>query len=456
VRVCDACFEDLHSERQASQGVVKSGRLVRSDKQGVFLVRLSRLALSFFGYNEEGSGKLLNTIHLSDVISMRPSSSNKSLFAVGDTSGNTLILQAADEADACAWLEAIMRTKNELLDAVKQLDLSSREPQVLMVSVRDDASFGPLEVCVSRNVGFRAPFRLPLITAHHNSAVLVQLSAGCVQLTGPELRKASDSGSNVWVRASRDVGTSTSSRRLALEMHIQTESIVPLGVAHALSMWSWLQRAPSADFMASLPIAASYLSTFFSSPLHPAYIFGAIALVLLTVSSSRCGRPGVSAAVENILTTGIGVLCVLASIVAAARGNDLREPVYRYRVTLVSFSWDDSSIDKRNAEAKAPACPERFIRMVRGDSELALQWWAKAKVWRAQVAPERLLTHRPRPSYGDIKQGIQHYFHKRDRTGRVVYYEVLNAPQACFRALKAKGWRVDDVIEHMMFINEFM
>jgi len=454
VRVCDACFEDLHSERQASHGVVKSGRLARGDKQGIFLVRLSHLALSFFGCNEEGSGKLLNTIHLSDVISMRPSTSDKSLFAVGDTSGTTVTLQAANEADACAWLEAIMRTKNELLDAVRQLDLSAREPQVLMVSVRDNSSFGPMEACVSRNVGFRAPFRLPLMTARHNSAVLVQLNAGCVHLSGPEIRKAAVNGSNVWVRASRDVGTSNSARRLALELRVQTDTIVPLGVAHVLSMWSWLH--PSVDFLSAYPFAVSFLSTLFGMPLHPAYIFGAIALALLTLSSSRCGRPGVSAAVENIMTTGAGVLLLLAAAVAATRGKDWRELVYRYTVTLVSFSWDDSSTDKRNVETKPPSCPERFLRMVRGDSELALQWWAKTKIWRKEVTPEQLLTHRPRPSYSDIKQDIQHYFHKRDRNGRIVYYEVLNAPQACFRSLKDKGWSLDDVIEHMMFINEFM
>jgi hypothetical protein len=50
---------------------------------------------------------------------------------------------------------------------------------------------------------------------------------------------------------------------------------------------------------------------------------------------------------------------------------------------------------------------------------------------------------------------MTHFFHKHDRVGRLVYFEVLNAPRDAFKTLKSQGWSVDHVIEHMMFNNEF-
>jgi hypothetical protein len=449
VRVCDPCFEDLLSERQASQGVVMSGRLARGAKEDVLLVRLSHLALTFFGSSAEDSGKLLSTLHLSDVISIRASAANKALFAVGDTGGNTMVLRAATDAEAGAWVDAIVRTKNELLDAVARLDPRlDREPQVLMVTCRDAATLGPWDVCVSRNVGFRAPFRLPLLTARGGSEVVLQLRGGTARVTGPEMRDAGDAGSPFWVRATREVGAS--SRRLSLQLRVQKDASVPLGIAHALSLWGWLTRAPNVD----LPLPAiSLLSAALAAPLHPACLLAAAALALFAVGSLPAGRV---LALVNPFATGAGALFLAAAGVAAARGDDWKEPTQRYTLTLVAFAWDDAAADPRAAADAKPACPERFLRMVRGDAELAAQWWAKTKRWRATVAPERLLTLRARPSYGDIKRDIQHYFHKRDRRGRVVYYEVLDAPQAAFRSLEAKGWSLDDVVEHMIFVNEFM
>jgi hypothetical protein len=105
--------------------------------------------------------------------------------------------------------------------------------------------------------------------------------------------------------------------------------------------------------------------------------------------------------------------------------------------------------------SSATHCPERFVRMVRGDLEAALQWWEKTKAWRVSVRPEKLLVDVPRPSFHDIKGVIEHFYHKRDRAGRLVYYEVLNSPRVAFRSLRDKGWSVDDVVEHMTFLSEY-
>jgi hypothetical protein len=162
----------------------------------------------------------------------------------------------------------------------------------------------------------------------------------------------------------------------------------------------------------------------------------------------RARSLGFACALEGSLASGIGTLVLAVAAITAARGNEVRRSAYRWQLTLLGFAWEDAPVGAlgiASAEVAQPprGVPVRYVRMVRGDAESAMQWWQKTQAWRAAVRPERLLTDTPRPSYHDIKQTITHFFHKRDRAGRMVYYEVLNGPQSTFKALKAKGWTVD-------------
>ena len=90
--------------------------------------------------------------------------------------------------------------------------------------------------------------------------------------------------------------------------------------------------------------------------------------------------------------------------------------------------------------------------MTRNDLDQAAFWWSKCLEWRA--ANQELL-QLSRPHYDAVKQEISHYYHKRDRYGRLVYYEVLDHPRRAFRNLHQRGISVEDVVEHMTFVNEY-
>ena len=66
--------------------------------------------------------------------------------------GMGIVLRAPDDRQCDQWMRKIIDTKNEFLDAVRQLDLeqSDREPQVLIVTARDEATLGPYECILSR------------------------------------------------------------------------------------------------------------------------------------------------------------------------------------------------------------------------------------------------------------------------------------------------------------------
>jgi len=435
-------------------------------------VRLSHLSLSLFRLAEDGSedaGKLLATYHLSDVISIRTRGGSSGRFGlqIGDSEGQTLSLLANKEEYARAWVDKVMATKNELLDAVRQLDQSGTEPSVIMVTARDAATLGPFDCVVSSNVVFRSPFRLPFLTKE--ATVLVQLTHGTLRLTGADLclqaskhRSADvtdgndDDEGSFWVRAARSQRVGAPFNSKPLQVCVQVSAVqesVPVGVLNAVRFWRWISgTSNTAADGANLPRAAAFLGQFIARPgANPASLFGAL----------RTRSAGLAPALEGALAVGLGTLVLALTVIAVAKSSETSQAAHRLKITLVAFSWDEETVDLRGSATEtdndllSALCPDRFVRMVRGDVETALQWWQQTKAWRASEKPEELLVSVPRPSYHDIKGAIEHFYHKRDRLGRLVYYEVLNSPRSAFRALRAKGWSVDDVVAHMMFLNEY-
>jgi len=417
----------------------------------------------------EDAGKQLCALHLSDIISVRKSSATRSCeFVVGDTDGAILVLRAPDEAEALSWVDKLMQAKNELLDAVRQLDVaSSAEPHVVMVTAHDESTLGAFDSVVSRNVAFRAPFRLPFLTAQAGTEVLVQLNYGVLRLNGTDLDAAAASsraadGGSIWVRATRLPGSGAGIvKRLQIQLRVAQEfDSCPVGVLHVLSFFGWVRGSPFVSTKGGpLPNYIGLLGRLLSQPgLNPSVLLCSLGLGLLACGVLRARTDGVASGLEGSLAAGLGTLVLAVAAITAARGGEVRRPAYRWKLTLLGFAWEDTppaSVGSPPGEASsAPRVPVRFVRMVRGEVESAAQWWSKTQAWRGAVRPERLLTDAPRPSYSSIKQTITHFFHKRDRAGRMVYYEVLNGPQGAFRALKAKGVSVDDVIDHMVFINE--
>jgi hypothetical protein len=445
--------------------------------------------LSLFRLAEDGSedaGKLVVTFHLSDVISIRTragpgTAGRKSELQIGDSGGQTLVLRAENEENARVWANKVMAAKNELLDAVRQLDLESTEPSVLMVTASDAATLGPYECVISLNIGFRSPFRLPFLTKE--SVVTVQLTHGTIRLNGadlcaqaaaasrrsPDADDADDEGS-YWVRALRPPGGVTGSNHRPLQVCVQVsapqEDTVPVGVLYAASFWGWMWGAPLVDGNAKLPGLATLLGRLAMTGAEANTVpgvLGGLGAALLSLGVLRARSSGVVPALEGVLAAGLGTLVLALAVVTLAKRRETHQPAHRLKLTLVAFSWDTeagtmserSSGTQRDSPISA-LCPDRFVGMVRGDVENALQWWQKTKAWRASVKPERLLQPGvPRNSYHDIKGVIEHYYHKRDRMGRLVYIEVLNSPRLAFQSLREKGWGVEDVVEHMMFLNEY-
>ena len=449
VRVCDCCFEEIQLDRQgttltSTQGIVKSGKL--SKGATLVLARLSYLTLSLFKPSEDGSadaGKLISAIHLSDIISIRKGRGehNKCDFTIGDTEGGSLVLRSSEESDAVSWVDAIMQSKNELLDAVRALDLSaSAEPHVVLVTARDEATLGHLDVCVSDNVAFRAPFRLPFLTAQPSTAVSVQLSYGTVRVTGSELLASTENdaagGRSLWVRVRRNGGRSGSGSSKQLQIQIRAEAVdsCPLGVLHVLAFSRWVRGAPFAPTMGEpLPHAAVLLGRLLTqSALNPCAVIASVGFGLLSLGVLRARAVGVASALEGSLAAGLGTLVLAVAAITAAKGGEVQTESYRWKLTIQAYRWEDAAEAAAAAAVAAssrPAeIPERFLRMTRGDVDTALQWWTKTKKWRAKVKPQKMLTEVPRPSYSAIKETIEHYFHKRDRQVRAAHEYLRQHP----------------------------
>ena len=190
VRVCDVCFADITHDRlgvSPEQGLVMSGKLILGNV--AVLVKLSHLSMSLFRLSEDGTedaGKLVSSMHLSEIISIRKGP-RKENFTIGDTEGTTLVLRC--DGDASSWVGTILQTKNDLLDAVRQLDTATNlTPEVRMVVAFDpEACLGPFPVVISSQTQFRTPVLLPYLTACESSYVEIHLSAGTIRLDGLRL-----------------------------------------------------------------------------------------------------------------------------------------------------------------------------------------------------------------------------------------------------------------------------
>ena len=214
MRVCDMCFTEITHDRlgvSSEQGLVMSGKLGMGSKhaQIMVLVKLSHLSMSLFRLSEDGSddaGRLMHTLHLSDMISIRKPPAPACFFAVGDTAGRSLVLHAATGGDASRWVGTILQAKNDLLDAVRQLDPGLRAEghgcgagtlEVRFVTVYDPAAgLGPFPAVVASNLSdlsansmFRFPVTLPHLSARPDAFVEVHLGGvgGTVRLDGRRL-----------------------------------------------------------------------------------------------------------------------------------------------------------------------------------------------------------------------------------------------------------------------------
>ena len=100
-------------------------------------------------------------------------------------------------------------------------------------------------------------------------------------------------------------------------------------------------------------------------------------------------------------------------------------------------------------------CPLRFIRMVRGDVDRAQEFWNQTVQWRQDTGVEAVLTQ-PQPHFDVIKREYPHFLFGRDKQGHPIYFDIINSPNKCFKALREQGVGVDDMVDHMIFLNEWM
>eukprot|EP00619_Florenciella_sp_RCC1007_P013275 CAMPEP_0205913912 /NCGR_PEP_ID=MMETSP1325-20131115/6873_1 /ASSEMBLY_ACC=CAM_ASM_000708 /TAXON_ID=236786 /ORGANISM="Florenciella sp., Strain RCC1007" /LENGTH=322 /DNA_ID=CAMNT_0053280873 /DNA_START=17 /DNA_END=985 /DNA_ORIENTATION=- len=162
----------------------------------------------------------------------------------------------------------------------------------------------------------------------------------------------------------------------------------------------------------------------------------------------------IASCIEAMLLMLIGT-CMLIASVAVTKSESVHKPTCRFIMTLRAYSWGDLAQDEPKEKAKVELkCPVRFFRMTRGDMEAANMFWNKTIEFRTETQPEQWLG-KPRPGFKLIKQQFTHFYHKRDKQGRMVYYEALNSPRNAFKELKTHGIGVDDVVQHMTFMTEF-
>lgn len=277
----------------------------------------------------------------------------------------------------------------------------------------------------------------------HQSTVAFLVSQ--VRLSGTELFKAAAAGAEgIWVRAMRPPD-SGSTQRLKVRLKVEGAEKVSVGVLMAFNLWRWL-KGDSTDH-------SNLSSCNWLLPILNANVLAGCGSVFVAIALVRARSHSLLSAFETVFAAMIGSLMLTFAIIVAAKAEEVHTTAKRFSLTLLSFSWDVKETEQRE---KPVGCPERFVRMTRGDVETGQRWWDKTKAWRTSVKPELLLTDIARPSYSDIKSSIEHYYHKRDRAGRLIYIEVLNGPRNAFKALREKGWSVDDVVEHMIFQNEYL
>mmetsp|Transcript_15415 Transcript_15415/g.27229 ORF Transcript_15415/g.27229 Transcript_15415/m.27229 type:complete len:549 (-) Transcript_15415:141-1787(-) len=154
-----------------------------------------------------------------------------------------------------------------------------------------------------------------------------------------------------------------------------------------------------------------------------------------------------------------------ARVAASRAGGSLRV----FYLQLMDWDWEeggelgDSAL---LAEIDNPAAgteigdvltrvPKRWLDMNNGNVALAEEWWAKTVQWRAETKIEEVLS-RPQPHFDIIKEEYSHFITGRDKMGHPIYVDVIKSPNVQFRQLKRRGVTVDDVVDHMIFLNEWM
>lgn len=505
VRVCDACFASILTDRQ-SEGVVRSGKLKRGS--AVVMAQLNHLSLSIYGLvggqaaavgdSVSSAGKLVASMHLADIISIRRQPGSKSEFSIGDTEGVTLVLRADDEGECREWMHAIMQTKNDLLDAVRQLDLghANREPLIHRVVVKDQALIGVHEVILTSDASFRVPVQLPYLTPTPDSEITLHLSGeDTVKLSGADLKRhaaleqkrlaeadaavartAADGSDETavsaeekhveieddehpesWVFATKLSTSALARKKLRVQVLVQADPVpCSVGVLRVLSLGKWLfgnTSAWSVDPEPASPLALQLQEWSSQHGVDFAAVLRCLGVALVAIALLRFQAMSLVASVEALFFTGLGTTCLMLSVILS-KGASLETMAFRYTLALRGYSWEELALREELEAAEQLPVPRRFLSMVRGDMDQAKVFWGQTVAWRAAVRPH-LALEKPRPDFELIKANLTHYYHKRDKTGRLVYYEALNAPRRAFRELARQGVSVDDVINHMVFMNEF-
>mmetsp|Transcript_61537 Transcript_61537/g.169102 ORF Transcript_61537/g.169102 Transcript_61537/m.169102 type:complete len:694 (-) Transcript_61537:218-2299(-) len=141
-----------------------------------------------------------------------------------------------------------------------------------------------------------------------------------------------------------------------------------------------------------------------------------------------------------------------------------------FHIQLVDWDWEDggelgdsallAAVDSAAEDGQEigdvlTRVPKRWLDMNNGNVALAEEWWAKTMQWRAATDVESVLS-RPQPHFDVIKQGYEHFIAGVDKLGHPIYVDVIKSPNVVFRELKSKGVTVDDVIDHMIYLNEWM
>ena len=253
-----------------------------------------------------------------------------------------------------------MRTKNELLDAVRQLSLNSEHPCVTLVSVRDEAALGPYRVIVAHSnspssSGFGQPFRLPYLTTLKTTSIQVDLGSSCrLTLSGVDLRNVG----TFWV-----CSTVKAPKTLKVLCRVTQVDECLLGVLRTAKFLCWL-RGTSFE-----PTYLKRVSILLPALLSPAPFFsviGASGVSVLALSLFCMNSPGARSSIEALLAACLGSLLLTAAALFIVKKVDLIQRARCCDLTLVASTWTEVAkppLDKV-VTSPLPTPPARFVRYI--------------------------------------------------------------------------------------------
>jgi len=169
---------------QSLPGVTRRGRL-DCLRNGAWLpahVLLTHLSLLVFDPVDEGAGRLLHHVHVTDVLSLlrhgesgvdAPPLHHRCFALGGLDASKTVELRASSARECLAWLRAVARARDRALRAVARLDARSRGHDLCLATLVDATHKETLVTRETDAYGWRRPLRVD------GRAMFVRLDVRC-------------------------------------------------------------------------------------------------------------------------------------------------------------------------------------------------------------------------------------------------------------------------------------